>query len=622
MASSISDTALRLLLSCAKAIEDGDLKSADALLHIILVLADERPYLYESRLVKYFADALVRRAYGLHPASSYNTFPGNPAPYYHYNGYRINDIIKKVIDDALMGNRRLHLIDFSIPYENFEGSVLRTLPTFSGDPLPVRVSYILPPFLKKYVESFSQMEFLTKDAMNLNVKLEAELKVVYANSLAEVDEYKLDFKRRREDEMVVVYYKFKLDKLLTDGKAMERELVRLKEINPTIVIMLDFYSNHTHSNFLTCLEHSFQYYSNTCTFWCRYGIFLYSKYDWECNRDASEGNNIIRRHQTLSEWQRLFSIAGFTRIPLSHEKDDLIDFFFFDDSSFLEIMREEEECLILGYKECPMFFLSAWKPKVEDGHFNSISTNHQFGQGFNPNPLPLQPLQPFLEDKRKRKMEENGTSTVKVFKNRNHEKASSNGDIASDFNKNEPNHGRNIAASIEIPNDEPSFNSNQLDEFQSSSSESDDETTLREQGSWCREVVNAFFKLLKGRSDKYPNVYIKNYSFDPQIATCLIKGSKLEDEVLGWFKAEKLRGVHKLFLPMCLSAHWVLFCVDTREKKISWLDPIPSSRIKSNNVEKQIILQWFTSYLLPEFGYNDADEWPFVVRTDIPKQEK
>ncbi|KAL1180967.1 hypothetical protein V6Z11_A02G014700 [Gossypium hirsutum] len=331
-------------------------------------------------------------------------------------------------------------------------------------------------------------------------------------------------------------------------------------------------------------------------------------------------------------------------------------------------------------------------------------------------------------DKRKRKMEENGTSTVKVFKNRNHEKASSNGDIASDFNKNDgslsfdnwmepqcsssesvgekaeimeasvrnrdrlessigkPNRGRNIAASIEIPNDEPSFNSNQLDQFQSSSSESDEETTLREQGSWCREdvrtylvssftdkekkrlnrwerselsgkligrdkefklmgekltpllmvphcdetlmgyyiddsVVNAFFKLLKKRSDKYPNVYIKHYSFDPQIATCLIKGSKLEGEVLAWFKAEKLRGVHKLFLPMCLSAHWVLFCVDTREKKISWLDPIPSSRIKSNNVEKQIILQWFTNYLLPEFGYNDADEWPFVVRTDIPKQE-
>ncbi|MBA0820490.1 hypothetical protein Gohar_019469, partial [Gossypium harknessii] len=44
-------------------------------------------------------------------------------------------------------------------------------------------------------------------------------------------------------------------------------------------------------------------------------------------------------------------------------------------------MGEEEECLIIGYKKCPMFFLSAWKPNVEDGHFNSSSTSHKFGQG-------------------------------------------------------------------------------------------------------------------------------------------------------------------------------------------------------------------------------------------------
>ncbi|TYH26738.1 hypothetical protein ES288_A02G012700v1 [Gossypium darwinii] len=400
-----TDTALRLLLFCAEAIEDGDLKSADAFLQNYLVLADESPYLYESRMVRYFADALVRRAYGLHPASSYNTFPGNPAPYYHYNGYGINGVIKKVIDDALMGNRRLHLIDFSIPYYYFDGSVLRTLPSFSGGPLLVHVSYILPPFLKKYVDFKLQMGILTRDAEVVNVKLEDELKVVYGNSLAEVDECEIDFKRRREDEMVVVYYKFKLDKLVRDAKAMEGELVRLKEINPTIVIMLDFYSNHSHSNFLTCLEDSFQYYSNTSTLiWRQPNIYL-NEYEWDCNRDESEGNNVIRRHQTLSEWQRLFSMAGFTRIPLNHNKDNLSDegsffgrnYYWLDNTNLLETMGEEEECLILGYKGCRMFFLSAWKPKVEDGQFNSISTNHQFRQGFNPNPLPLQPLQPFIE---------------------------------------------------------------------------------------------------------------------------------------------------------------------------------------------------------------------------------
>ncbi|PPD73134.1 hypothetical protein GOBAR_DD29943 [Gossypium barbadense] len=406
MASYFSVTDLNLLLSCAEDIEYGDLKSADELLQKILILVDERPYPYQ-RVVKYFADALVRRAYGLHPASSYFTFRVDPAPYYHYNSYRINGAIKEVIYAALMGNRRFHLIDFSIPYYRFQNSVLRTLPNFFGYPLSVRVSYILPPFLKKYVKFSRQMEFLTKDAKEVNVKLDDKLKVVYGNSLAEVDECEIDFKRRRDDEMVVVYYKFKLDKLVRDAKAMERELVRLKEIKPTIVIMLDFYSNHTHSNFLTCFKDSFQYCWKTLDYWAELDHNLDWKYGWECNIEAGEGNNIIRRHPTLTEWQHLFSRAGFSRIPLNHRKYNLsvedespffgYKFWPFGDTSFLEIMREEEECLILGNKGCPMFFLSAWKPKVEDGHFNSNSTNHKFGQGFNPNPLPLQPLQPFLE---------------------------------------------------------------------------------------------------------------------------------------------------------------------------------------------------------------------------------
>ncbi|XP_052483851.1 uncharacterized protein LOC105796367 isoform X2 [Gossypium raimondii] len=391
-----TDTALRLLLSCAEAIEEyGDLKSADAFLHNILILADQIPNWFqdEIKVVKYFADALARRAYGLHPASSFFTFPVDPLPYYHYNSYHINGVIKKVVDGALMGSRRLHVIDFSIPYYRFQNSVLRTLPNFSGDPLPVRVSYTLPPFLKKHVKFSRQMEILTKDAEEVNVKLENELKVVYGNSLAEVDECEIDFKRRRDDEMVVVYYKFKLDKLVREAKAMERELARLKEINPTIVIMLDFYSNHSDSNFLTCFKDSFQYSLKTLDYWAELDHYLEGEYGWECNREAGEGNNIIRRHPSLTEWQHLFSMAGFSRIPLNHRKDNLS----VEDKSLLEIMGEEEECLILGNKGRPMFFLSAWKPKVEDGHFNSISTNHKFGLGFNPNPLPLQPLQPFLE---------------------------------------------------------------------------------------------------------------------------------------------------------------------------------------------------------------------------------
>ncbi|KAL1060316.1 hypothetical protein V6Z11_1Z106700 [Gossypium hirsutum] len=45
-------------------------------------------------------------------------------------------------------------------------------------------------------------------------------------------------------------------------------------------------------------------------------------------------------------------------------------------------MGEEEECLILGYKECRMFILSAWKPKVEEEHLNFNSSNDKFGLEF------------------------------------------------------------------------------------------------------------------------------------------------------------------------------------------------------------------------------------------------
>ncbi|KHG00360.1 Ubiquitin-like-specific protease ESD4 [Gossypium arboreum] len=78
-----------------------------------------------------------------------------------------------------------------------------------------------------------------------------------------------------------------------------------------------------------------------------------------------------------------------------------------------------------------------------------------------------------------------------------------------------------------------------------------------------------------------------------------------------------------MFLPLCLSSHWVLFYVDIKEKKFSWLDPDPSSLILSYHFENhvKVLLQWFTSFLLPKLGYIDANKWPFIVRNDIPKQK-
>ncbi|KAH1095972.1 hypothetical protein J1N35_012893 [Gossypium stocksii] len=78
-----------------------------------------------------------------------------------------------------------------------------------------------------------------------------------------------------------------------------------------------------------------------------------------------------------------------------------------------------------------------------------------------------------------------------------------------------------------------------------------------------------------------------------------------------------------LFLPLSLSSHSVLLYVDIKEKKFSLLDPDPSSLILSYHLENhvKVLLQWFTSFLLPKHGYSDANKWPFIVRNDIPKQK-
>ncbi|XVF65671.1 hypothetical protein PTKIN_Ptkin09bG0268400 [Pterospermum kingtungense] len=133
-------------------------------------------------------------------------------------------------------------------------------------------------------------------------------------------------------------------------------------------------------------------------------------------------------------------------------------------------------------------------------------------------------------------------------------------------------------------------------------------------------VVNHYFVLLERRYKKFPHKYLKHYSFDSSTATLLINGLKLESEVLRPVKQKDLEGVRKVFLPLCLHEHWILFYADIDDKKLLWLDSIEHSRM-SNVSERQIIQQWFLKYLLPSWGHDPMD-WSFDVAKDIPLQKK
>ncbi|XVF37637.1 hypothetical protein REPUB_Repub20aG0026700 [Reevesia pubescens] len=362
---------LKVLVDCAQAIEDRDLKRADSLLQEIWNLADEESNKHQSKRVKYFAEALVRRAYGILPVSTYFSLQLPPLGYYPD---LINNAVKYAINNTVMGKKRLHLIDFFIPHRYGSwGYLFGRLPSLSRNLLPVRVSVIVPLFLKHALNVQQEEQYLTKEAKTFGVELEEEfLKVVYANSLGEVDDASMSsFRRTQEDEAVVVFHSYKLQTLLAEAGAMQRELVKLRQINPDIVIIEERDADlNNDSNFSKRLEDCFQYYYLASPL----DIDFLCEMDNYCRRQIGnivgcEGRDRIVRPQTLDQWRSRLLSAGFLQVPLQSNSVAL----FVDDDT--QIILEENACVVLSEKNHPSYFVSAWKVRQWEDHCNPNSNN-------------------------------------------------------------------------------------------------------------------------------------------------------------------------------------------------------------------------------------------------------
>ncbi|KAK6266252.1 hypothetical protein QUC31_017089 [Theobroma cacao] len=346
----MSSSALDALVACAKAIQDENLTVADSLLERIWNLAAAQSRPGDSDVVKYFAEALVRRAYGISSASAYLSLLTPP----HIN--LLDNFSCDEFNTACMGKKRFHLITFVFLSFDFWRYLFRSLANASGDFLSVRVSVIVSPFLEKKVkiQQEKSKHDLTTAAMERGIKLE-DLRVVYANSLGDVDVSKADF-TRTTDEPVIVYYHYKLHQLLADARVMERELLKLRQINPEIVIIQEQYADHNDSNFIKRLEKSFQYCFNLWAFYvspyCRRQIV---------NIVGCEGTDRLERHQTLAQWRSLLRANGLLPVPLAPD--------------IRSGEHEDNGCVIFQYNDRPLCFISAWKLTDAVDHFNPISYN-------------------------------------------------------------------------------------------------------------------------------------------------------------------------------------------------------------------------------------------------------
>ncbi|OMO98111.1 Transcription factor GRAS [Corchorus capsularis] len=360
------DDLKKLLLECAHALQDGNLKVMDALLDRIWTLAAE--FMTDvvdedqGRVVKYYAEALVRRAYGLHPSLAY-FYSLLPCYFLYDESLLYNYEIKAKVFKGKK-QKQVHLIDFYLPhlYHRNRGYLFDGMRKLvCGDTtVCVRVSVVLPPFLKGIVDVGREEQYLARQAEEMEIEFK-NLQMVYANSLGEMNPklpFMLNLLGRRaedDDEALVIFYSSKLNKLLAEEGALERELKRLAQINPDVVFITEPNANHNQSNFIQRLDHSFPFYFYNRALGIKEEIV---------NIVGCEGKDRVVRHLTLQQWRSLFEKAG-CMIPIP-----------------LQTVYHKQEN---GFVVADNYFHSAWKfSSVDD--FNPISFNSRLRGFFNVTP--------------------------------------------------------------------------------------------------------------------------------------------------------------------------------------------------------------------------------------------
>ncbi|KAL9373500.1 hypothetical protein Peur_033120 [Populus x canadensis] len=313
-----------ILMVCARALEGGRLDFADSLLAEIQSLASKEESIWTRNVVKYCAEALVRRAYRIRPPCTLPPLPSLADPFEYMYGpfYEFATITSKhAIADALnSGYKRLHIFDFSIMFG------------FS------QLNYLIEELKEQYVGLQSVLittitPKLSKHSDRLHINQERarqfgganlELRQLLCNRPDDIVNCISKLRRKRKDEIVVVNWNFTLHKLLAQDGAMEQVLSKVKDLEADIMVIVEQDANLNSPDLSERLEQSFQYYS---TIFESLEKAALTPSLWETyfrrqigNVVACEGVDRVERIESFAQWKNRLCQAGFCPVPQQVDK--------------------------------------------------------------------------------------------------------------------------------------------------------------------------------------------------------------------------------------------------------------------------------------------------------------
>ncbi|KAG6777405.1 hypothetical protein POTOM_017226 [Populus tomentosa] len=374
------ETGVRLvhtLLGCAKAIQQENLKLADALVKQIGLLAASQTGAMR-KVATYFAEALARRIYKIFPqdycldSSCSDTLEMHfyeTCPYLKFAHFTANQAILEAFENA----SRVHVIDFGLKQGMQWPALMQALALRPGGPPAFRLTGIGPP-QPDNTDALQQVGWkLAQLAETIGV--EFKFRGFVANSLADLDAEMLGL-LPPEVEAVAVNSVFELHRLLGRPGAIDKVLGSIKAMRPKIVTIVEQEANHNGPVFLDRFTEALHYYSTLFDSLEGSGLTPPSQ-DLAmselylgrhiCNVVACEGADRVERHETLAQWRTRFDSAGFDPVHLGSnafkQASMLLALFAGGDGYRVE---ENNGCLMLGWHTRPLIATSAWQLAAGD----------------------------------------------------------------------------------------------------------------------------------------------------------------------------------------------------------------------------------------------------------------
>lgn len=374
------ETGVRLvhtMMACAEAIQQENLKLADALVKHIGLLASSQTGAMR-KVASYFAHALGRRIYGSFPEE---TMDSSFSDVLHMHFYESSPYLKfahftanQAILEAFAGAGRVHVVDFGLKQGMQWPALMQALALRPGGPPTFRLTGIGPP-QPDNTDALQQVGWkLAQLAQTIGVQF--EFRGFVCNSLADLDPNMLEI---RPGEAVAVNSVFELHSMLARPGSIEKVLNTVKRIKPKIVTIVEQEANHNGPVFVDRFTEALHYYSSlfdslegsssnssssTGSGSSGQDLLMSELYLGRqiCNVVAYEGVDRVERHETLSQWRSRMGAAGFDPVHLGSnafkQASTLLALFAGGDGYRVE---ENNGCLMLGWHTRSLIATSAWK---------------------------------------------------------------------------------------------------------------------------------------------------------------------------------------------------------------------------------------------------------------------